>query len=253
MSIPSVKPNEPLKLHDKLLVIADSIEKVEKGGHNQKQNYSYTKAEDVIRIVRDTALKQGVLFQSKVDKIEVNTFQVNNRDSFLVTAYLDFCLTDGHESVGGSFAGQGWDFGDKALNKAYTSALKYFLLHYFFIPTGDDPEVVSEVDDDKGITQSTSMHTGRDGGTRSESISPVAAPSQRATGGLASEKQQKMLFAKAISAGVPKEKINDFFVENFGFPLKTLPWQSVTEAVERIQRYSPPEATNGTNPDDIPF
>lgn len=43
-------------------------------------------------------------------------------------------------SISVKWYGQGMDYGDKAIYKSYTGALKYFLLDTFMISTGDDPE-----------------------------------------------------------------------------------------------------------------
>ena len=43
--------------------------------------------------------------------------------------------------------GAGDDGADKGLYKAYTGAVKYFLMKTFLIPTGDDPEADTKADE----------------------------------------------------------------------------------------------------------
>jgi hypothetical protein len=53
------------------------------------------------------------------------------------------------------WAGQGDDGADKGVYKAYTGALKYFLMKTFLIPTGDDPEGDSRTDQRASERQSS--------------------------------------------------------------------------------------------------
>ena len=120
------------------------IGRVAKGGHNEKQNYDYTKADDIISEVRAALVKHAIVFLSSEESQErLPDRESRNGGAILgVVVKMKFTLLDttSDEKMEAFHSGEGMDSGDKAVNKAKTAALKYFLQQTFLIPTGDDPE-----------------------------------------------------------------------------------------------------------------
>lgn len=169
------------------------IGRVAKDGFNEGQKYNYTKADDIITEVRSALIKQGIVFlSSEVDQTRLPDRESRNGGAILgVVVKMQFTLmhTTDDEKLIAVHSGEGMDSGDKAVNKAKTAALKYFLQQTFLIPTGDDPEKddhdVKKVDDRKAIHKD-----------------PI---SQGANGTLASDAQRKFLLKSAKSAMGEKE------------------------------------------------
>jgi hypothetical protein len=135
--------------------LAEAMEKVggvEKKGRNQAQSYDYVKAADVAKALRHELFQRGIVIipdeveclnkqltftNAKGDQRQVNEVQVK-------TAYH---ITDGSETLTMSGYGIAWDSGDKAIYKAKTGALKYFLRGLGLVPDEkDDPEADESVD-----------------------------------------------------------------------------------------------------------
>jgi hypothetical protein len=131
-------------LRQRMMAAMNDITRVAKGGHNDKQGYDYTKADDIISEVRTALLAHGIVFlSSEVDQQRLPDRESRNGGAILgVVVKMQFTLMDttSDEKLVGDHSGEGMDSGDKATNKAKTAALKYFLQQTFLIPTGDDPE-----------------------------------------------------------------------------------------------------------------
>lgn len=85
---------------------------------------------------------------SEVEKVPTSGNQKNG-----VIAKWAFTLTDTETGFGeGSVVfGEGWDKGDKAIYKAHTGALKYYLAQTFMVASGEDAE--SDKGDEKSGQQ----------------------------------------------------------------------------------------------------
>lgn len=130
-----------LSLARKLVEVAQAISGVEKSGRNDFHKYDYAKAEDVLRLVRKELLDRGVRLGSMVSKVDV----VDG----VTHVYMYYWFIDSendYQSDPIQWIGTGIDKGDKAVYKAYTGALKYFLVNQFQIPFGDDAEGDVETD-----------------------------------------------------------------------------------------------------------
>jgi hypothetical protein len=125
---------ETQSLYAKLAEVTKEIGRVEKAGHNDFHNYDYVKEDDLVEAVRGKLADRNVaLLSSALEVTKVGT---------LTTAHLRFTFVDGGsgETHDADWFGTGDDKGDKGLYKAYTGALKYFLMKTFLIPTGNDPD-----------------------------------------------------------------------------------------------------------------
>lgn len=121
-------------LYKKLQQILPEIGHVQKKGYNAFHKYSYAQEADILDHVRPLFEKQGLI-------LGINCSEYH-RNGELTTVKLAIKIIDadsGEEMVS-DFYGEGQDKGDKGIYKAYTGAMKYFLMKTFLIPTGDDPE-----------------------------------------------------------------------------------------------------------------
>lgn len=111
-----------------------SIRTVKKNGRNEFNKYDYATEKDLLDEVKPLLLKNGlIIVPSVVDQ---------KRTGDIATVKVEFTLVDidSGEELKTVFYGEGQDKGDKATYKAYTGAVKYYLMKTFMIPTGDDPE-----------------------------------------------------------------------------------------------------------------
>lgn len=131
----------------KLAEAMATIGPVNKDGRNSFQNYQF-QSEAAIK----TAVKKAI---SAVGIVIIPEYEVINQDdkksekgkmSHFVDVMGTFTITDGIDSITGSMPGSGQDTGDKAMQKACTSAQKYFYKQLFNItdqdedPDGDNSE-----------------------------------------------------------------------------------------------------------------
>ena len=140
---PAATPFEGRPLAQKLALILANIDRVPKNGRNDFHNYDYVYESDLVDHIRDKLAEQGVAIFPSVREHNVQEMQdARNKSVFLTTVTLDVTLIDGQsgDQITTTWVGQGLDNGDKGYYKAYTGAIKYFILKTFMISTGDDPE-----------------------------------------------------------------------------------------------------------------
>ena len=143
--MPAEHPEPVPTLRQRMALAMKDIGRVGKNGRNEGQKYDYTKADDIITEVRGALLAHGIIFVSSEKAVtRLPDRESRNGGAILsVQVTMNFALMDTTSDavINGDHSGEGMDSGDKALNKAKTAALKYFLQQTFLIPTGDDPEV----------------------------------------------------------------------------------------------------------------
>lgn len=126
--------NERAAFFKKFNKVLEAAGYVQKRGYNSHHKYYYTTEADLINEVRPLLVKHGLSLNIKVSDYI--------RNGSLTTVKVSIELVDidtgwGEASV---FYGEGHDSQDKGVYKAYTGAMKYFLMKSLLIPTGDDPE-----------------------------------------------------------------------------------------------------------------
>ena len=121
-----------------LLDAQRSVANVARGGTNSSQNYKFATAEDVMLEARARLHERDLLltFSEANHKIR-ETQRADKRTGEIIpgatvaTVELDGCLI--HAASGQQYtftvSGEGADYGDKALPKAYTNAVKYGCRH----------------------------------------------------------------------------------------------------------------------------
>lgn len=130
-----------MSIYSKILQVMKEVEKVPKNGYNQFHKYYYATESDLTESIRPILIDAGLAFFA--------TVLDQSREGEFTKVKMEFTLADTEtgETLKSIFWGEGQDKGDKGLYKAYTGATKYFLMKTFLIPTGDDPECDSSVDE----------------------------------------------------------------------------------------------------------
>jgi len=123
-------------------VLAD-VHRVPKNGRNEFHKYDYVTESDLVDHLREKLAEQGVaIFPSVFEHTEEEIKDGRGRVQHKAKVTLEIMLVHGPsgEARATRWVGVGIDAGDKGYYKAYTGAMKYFLLKTFLISTGDDPE-----------------------------------------------------------------------------------------------------------------
>jgi len=129
---------------------------VEKRGRNNFFNYDYAKESDILDAIRDKLAEAGVFVFTSVEDMQFRETPKKTRDGspvnlvFVRTKHT-FSDAESGETVEVHGYGCGEDSGDKAIYKAITGAMKYFVSKNFLMSTGDDPE--KDEDKDEKSTQ----------------------------------------------------------------------------------------------------
>jgi hypothetical protein len=125
---------QQLTLTDRILIAMRSITHVEKAGTSYDRKYSYQKWEDVVLVVRSACLEAGIIILPSISSVE--NFESNGKTFWRV--YADIAITDGKETFRITGAGESNNGTDKAIQAAYSLAVKYALLKVFMIPVAND-------------------------------------------------------------------------------------------------------------------
>jgi len=126
------------------------VQYIQKRGVNKFHKYKYATESDVSEKVREVLAEQNVVMLP--DVVEHTSREHKNKSGnteYIATVKMKFTFIDGEtgESLSIHSIGEGQDAGDKAVYKAITGAQKYALMKAFMIPTGDDPEADTGVDE----------------------------------------------------------------------------------------------------------
>ncbi|MHC4258203.1 MAG: ERF family protein [Planctomycetota bacterium] len=127
------------KLARKKNKVVKLVQGIRKTGYNDYDEYAFVEEAEVVRVLRSALTEAGL-------SLSVSASEILRSDAIATgtnyTLKMTFTLTDtetGYAEVIPWLA-MGADAGDKALYKAYTSGVKYFLLKTFLLPTDDDVE-----------------------------------------------------------------------------------------------------------------
>lgn len=133
--------NQVKNIYKKIGEVMSKVSRVPKNGYNSFHKYNYATESDLTESIRPILQESGLAFFSNVLE--------QDRDGEFTKVKMEFTLADIEtgEILTSTYWGEGQDKGDKGLYKAYTGATKYFLMKTFLIPTGDDPEADSTVDE----------------------------------------------------------------------------------------------------------
>lgn len=174
-----------LNLYQRIAGVMNEVSTIAKTGYNSFHHYYYATEEDVLETLRPLFIKYGLILMITVDSVEVGRKlgeggEIADGDLRRVALRFSIRSIDNPEEKGESvFWGEGQDKGDKGFYKAYTGAMKYWLLKTFMVSTGDDPELDTRTKappakDDQG---------GGPPGPSGEQSGPPGATRERTPGG----------------------------------------------------------------------
>lgn len=132
----------------RLVQAKSAVAGVAKDGRNSQQGYDYATVEGMLRAVRGPLAEHGInLSVSLVDVHRDAITSGRGAQGERITVTVAFTLRDTKSEAFTThhWAGVGEDYGDKAIGKAYTSAVKTFIRTEWLLPTGDDPEADKHV------------------------------------------------------------------------------------------------------------
>jgi hypothetical protein len=148
-----------MKIYQAISAIMAEVPSIGKNRKNVQQNYTFRGIDDMYNALNDILSKHKVFATSEVlhhEREERQTAKGGVLIYSILTVKFTFFTDDG-SSVTSTMIGEGMDSGDKASNKAMSTAYKYALMQIFCIPTDDpkDTEIDShEVVSSRGNTYS---------------------------------------------------------------------------------------------------
>ena len=139
-------PADMAKLYAKMARVMGKCKRVKKDGENKFHNYKYATAADVADEVRQYLAEEGIAFFANMSSMEIQDgVWVVGFDFTFACGDTGATITSRWYSEAAATNKAGRD--DKGLNKAATTAEKYFLLKTFILSAGD------ESDADEGTPQ----------------------------------------------------------------------------------------------------
>jgi hypothetical protein len=143
---------KPKSLAWKLAEVGGEVGKIAKDGWNANQKYKFVKESDVSAAISPLLAERHIfLWSDEVERSEHEVFKTqNNAVMWKVMVNVAYQFIDGETGEVTPIQhrwGDGADTSDKALPKAQSMSLKYFLLKTFLLSTGtDDAEADEKVD-----------------------------------------------------------------------------------------------------------
>lgn len=128
----------------RLAKIQGEIDRIGKTGRNKEQGYSFVEESAIMDAVKPMLLEAGIFMTMKQvansAKVDQLVHGKNQTQFFKAEVEVELCLIDGHSDAREVYPAHSYalDTGDKALQKALTSAGKYAVLKAFMISTGVD-------------------------------------------------------------------------------------------------------------------
>lgn len=143
-------------LFKKLSEVLKAVERVPKNGWNDFHKYKYTTESDLTDGIRPILAEAGLMLWTSIEHQERNLTPIYNKyklqdpphQKWYTKVKVKFIIgcTETGETLESYYWGEGEDESDKGLYKAYTGAVKYFLMKTFLIPTGDEIQPTTPTD-----------------------------------------------------------------------------------------------------------
>ncbi|WP_018703513.1 ERF family protein [Anaeromusa acidaminophila] len=201
----------------KLLVANDAISNVPKTGYNSHFNYAYAEIDDIKNVV-NPALRRAKLISQTLYKVlgtrKVKTFKGNVEYQIYMESTFRVIDPETTEYIDYYGYGCGQDAGERLLQKAQTSALKYAMTNAFNIPMGNKEEVESDNNHNQDNVPTPFPQTSR-GPSNGDTASTQVASST----------QVKMLMSKmesSIKSGKSTQEQMEQVLAEFGVNSKSL-------------------------------
>ena len=216
-----------LTLIEKISLVMEAIDAVEKKGRNEAQKYDYQRATDVTKEVRREFIKQGLVFVTSITDIETLPIpRDRGTPNMLVTIKGNFEISDGIEAIKFSGVGMGQDVGDKGVYKAITGMLKYGLRTLLLLPDEKDDPAVARQDEFPEATGAINISGAnvsgvKQGGRQSSATAP----------------QIKAIKDAARELMLSPESMSAFIVSELGSGPKLDPGDLPGEQVKQVMNY----------------
>lgn len=121
-------------LYKKLSAVLAEVGYIQKDKRNDFHKYNYASETAILERLHPLFVTHGLI-------LNINCSDYGRQgDLTLIKLTIKIIDADSGQEDISTFYGEGQDKGDKGIYKAYTGAIKYFLMKTFMIPTGDDPE-----------------------------------------------------------------------------------------------------------------
>lgn len=141
---------EPL-IYKKMSAVMRDIGSIAKNQENREQKFKFRGIDQFLNALHPALIKSGVFMSPRVTRYGLSLREVTRLSGKIgvdrhveILIEYDFFAEDGSKVTVGPIASEGLDSGDKATNKALSTALKYALIQTFSIPTEDMEEPDSE-------------------------------------------------------------------------------------------------------------
>lgn len=121
-------------IYSNILDAAEDIGCIKKKGNNDRQNYKYRTAEDVINAASSAMKNNSIICIPEVLELVREVHGPKEMIHTTVRVKYTFYAEDG-SSISATAVGEGSDLGDKSASKAMTNAYKQCLCQTFSIPT----------------------------------------------------------------------------------------------------------------------
>lgn len=129
-------------IYERMALVNQAVTAISKGRTNEQQRFKFRGIDDVYNELHPLLAEHKIFIIPEV----VHTEFVPQAKGYFARAKMayHFTTTDGSQ-VTAQVIGEAVDYGDKAMNKAMSIALKYALFQVFTIPTEDakDPDATS--------------------------------------------------------------------------------------------------------------
>lgn len=141
----------------KMLLVMEEIGAIAKSSVNQHQKYKFRGIDAVYAALQPALIEHGLVIIPRV--AESSLERIGDKQT-RATCTVEYTLVDTATgaSVVGVAPGEALDTSDKAMNKAWTAAFKYFIFQTFCIPTEDAPD--ADADHIQMPTRITSAQVG---------------------------------------------------------------------------------------------
>lgn len=167
-----------MTVYESILEVCASIGTIGKNGENTHFKFKYQAWDDVLPAVRAACVQHKLTIMPNVTAVE--------RDGKKVQVWIQFHFFCGDSTAVSTYIGESLDNDDKALQKAITSATKYFYLKTFMIPCSDDTD-----NDGDGAPKPKTKPKAGDETARADTIKRVATHLAK-TLGFTQEEYKKM-------------------------------------------------------------
>lgn len=158
----------------KLAEVMGGMERIPKSGYNDFHKYRFVLESDVLDAVRKALAERHVILITSITGREFYPATPPEKQHKTVLA-VKFVFIDGESGERLEFGGFGEanDGQDKGVNKAITAALKYGLLKFFLMSTGDDPD---QHEGQRLDSTPPTRQSGMDGAPRPKPAAPPPGP-----------------------------------------------------------------------------